>query len=716
MKHKCIPKKILARTETARRRRDMKRAEHSKQLAQWPQFVVRNAIIFCEILLFVLLLLFCQTTEAREWTQAVDKLKQAVAGNPNSAEAYLSLGRAYLALSAMEEAETAFFHALELDSKSAEVYYWLGRTRYLQEKYEESRKTFQTAVELFPDWGGAYAEMGLAYFRLHQYEAAEAAYLKALSLMTEDSSPKIPPPPFNKGGAKRRHEIVVRIPLLPPPLDENENQEWIAKVAPLSQADVYYYLSLVLFERGLWDEASAYCQKAIRIEPFAEAYFQLGLVAVKKKQLKEAEKAFRKALRQKSSMTQVHYQLALLYSKQRKATEAAKEMEKFKKLKKADDQFQEQHAALVRSVDKAHAFANLGLLYLNEQKYEEAAREYQKALWHNPNFAEAYNGLGHAYALLGRFEEAIQAQQKALKLKPTMAEAYAGLGLIRLKQAEISQSEEDYESAMSAYRKATELKPDFPEALLNLGNIALKLDGTEPVHYRGSDRPPSGRDRARPLREAEKAFETLLSLSSQKKGGESSKINLTRVHLALGEVYLRQKKFPKALHHYQEALKYDPNLVEAYYNMGFIATKAGRLDVAVECYNAVLKREPDMAEAHYLLGKIYAEQQEYERAEKAYQRVIEIEPSAAYAYERLAHLYGVWGRHLDKGLELAKKAVELQTDSPAYLNTLSWLYYLRKDYVQAEQAIKKALSLQPDNSVYQEGLKVIQEARQANEF
>jgi tetratricopeptide (TPR) repeat protein len=324
-----------------------------------------------------------------------------------------------------------------------------------------------------------------------------------------------------------------------------------------------------------------------------------------------------------------------------------------------------------------------------------------------------------------------------------MAEAYAGLGFIRLKQAEISQSEEDYESAMEAYRKATELKPDFPEALLNLGNIALKLSGrdiTRPLHGSGlRSKPLSEANRARSLlQEAEKAFETLLSLLSLDSGGEpqtsevSKTSEVSRVHLALGEIYLRQEKFPKALKHYQEALKYNPNLVEAYYNIGFLAVKAGQLDKAVECYNAVLELKPDMAEAHYLLGKIYAEQEKYEQAEKEYQRAIELEPSAAYAYERLAHLYGVTlassplssslrrgaggeverEQRLDKALEFAKKAVELQPDSAVYLNTLSWLYYLRQDYAQAEETIRKALSLQPDNSVYQEGLKEIQKARQ----
>ncbi|HIE28661.1 TPA: tetratricopeptide repeat protein [Candidatus Poribacteria bacterium] len=712
MKRKGISNKTLARTENSSCH--LKRFEHPKRLLQITQLIVQTAN-FGGIYLLALSLLLCTyvicdlggaDAEERKYLdvdEVLTKLEQAVVENPNSIETYLALGKTYLALSAMTKAEATFLHTIGLDSKFAEGYYWLGRVYYLQEKFEESRNTFQTAVELFPDWGEAYAELGLSYFRLHQYEASEKAYLKALSLMRENASHEIPPPSVNKGGAKRRGEIVAGISLLPLPLNENERQEWLANVTPLSEADVYYYLSLTFFKRGLLDEASTYCEKAILIEPFAEAYFQLGLVSVRKKQLKEAEEAFRQALSQKPTMAQAHYQLALLYSKRKRVTEAKKEMEIFQKLRRETEQFQKQREALVRSVDKASAFANLGLLYLNEQKYEEAAREYQKALWHNPDFAEAYNGLGHAYAMLGRFEEAIQAQQKAIELQPKMAEAYAGLGFTRMKQAELSQSEEDYRLAMAAYRKATELKPDFPEALQNLGNIALKLSL---------------------FPEAERAFESLLSLSLKEKKDKDKLregINLAQVHLALGMVYLRQENFPKAVSHYQKALNYDPDLVSAYYNMGFIATKVGRKALAIEFYNEVLKRQPDMTEAHYLLGKIYAEQKKYVQAEESYQRAIEIEPTASYAYERLAHLYGVTltptlsqeerEQRLDKAIQFAQKAVELQPDSAAYLNTLSWLYYLRRDYAQAEQAIQKALSLQPDNPVYQEGLQIIQQAR-----
>ena len=626
-------------------------------------------------LTLVILLGLCQVApsqgrEGFDFGQVVAEYQKAVDEHPTSIEAYMNLGFAYLALDAMEQATETFHEVLRLDAQSAEGHYWLGRIDYFQGKFEKSIPSFQRAVGLLPNWGEAYAELGLSYFRTYKYDEAEVAFEKALSLMTLSKS------------YRRR--------FAPPTIFEKENQQWINKVAPMLQGGIVYYLSLISFEHRLFDKTAEYCHQVIRLEPqFAEAYFQLGLVHVQKKEWEAAEKAFRQAVRIRPQMGHAHYQLGLLYFRQGKQAEAAKEIALSQQLNKSLEQLQEQRLALMLNTDKAPVLSNLARQYLNEKKYDVAIREYRKALWHNPNLAEAHNGIGYAYTMQGRLEKAIQAQQMAIQLKPQMAEAYAGMGLIRLKGAEVSQSEGDYELAFSAYRKATELKPEFPKALLNLGNIATKL--------------------AR-LEEAEKAYKKLLSIRSNHPQAKLGEIPRSRIHLNLGEIYLRQEKFPQAIRHYQEALKQKPEFAEAFYNLGFIAIREGRLDEAVEHYKAALKVQPDMAEAHYFLGNIYGEQNQFKPAENAYQRVIKIQPSFHRAYERLAHLYGQTGNHINKAVELAEKAVELQPNSAAYLNTLSWLYYINKDYVQAEGTIKKALMLQPDNRLYQRGLKAVQQA------
>ncbi len=146
--------------------------------------------------------------------------------------------------------------------------------------------------------------------------------------------------------------------------------------------------------------------------------------------------------------------------------------------------------------------------------------------------------------------------------------------------------------------------------------------------------------------------------------------------------------------------------------LGLIGLWRGRLDEAANNLNAAVSLQPEMAETHYFLGTIYAKQNEIDRAVQAYQQSISLNPSFDKAYERLAQLYAIQDTRLDEALELAQKAVEIQPNSASYLNTLSWLYYRNKDYVSAEEAIQKALVLQPDNPKLLKGLETIQAARQ----
>ena len=472
--------------------------------------------------------------------------------------------------------------------------------------------------------------MGLCYYQLHRYDEAEEAFELALSLI--ESSP--------------HHGYKFA-----PPTVLSKDLDWKNKASPLSQANIAYYLSLISFSRSDFNEAGEYCHQAISLDPeIAEAHMQLGLVYLQKKEWDAAENSFLEAIGIAPKLASAHYQLGLLYFKRGKVKEASASMERSQQINKAEEQLLEQRVGAMRNKKKGPVLSNLGRIYLNEKKIDAAIREYRKALWHEPSLAEAHNGLGFAYTMRGQFEEAIASQQRALELKPEMAEAYIGLGMVRLKQAENSQNEDDYKAALSAYRKAAALKVDLPEVFRNIGNIASMLSLDE---------------------EAEAAYLKLAELQPK----------LSSVHMALGEVYKRREDFQKAMHHYREAIKRNPNLIRAHHNLGFIAAHHGKYDEAIKNFEAALsiRERPD---THYFLAEVYFEQEEFEKAERMYRRTLELEPFFAKASQRLAHLY----------------------------NTLSRRAYLKKDYVSAERAMKQALELQPDKVLYQKLLKAIQQA------
>lgn len=71
-----------------------------------------------------------------------------------------------------------------------------------------------------------------------------------------------------------------------------------------------------------------------------------------------------------------------------------------------------------------------------------------------------------------------------------------------------------------------------------------------------------------------------------------------------GEAAYQAGDMDKAVQHYQQALKEDPNHVPSYFRLGNIAARKGQLTEAKQYYQQVLKYIPEHPKAHYNLALI----------------------------------------------------------------------------------------------------------------
>ena len=181
-------------------------------------------------------------------------------------------------------------------------------------------------------------------------------------------------------------------------------------------------------------------------------------------------------------------------------------------------------------------------------------------------------------------------------------------------------------------------------------------------------------------------------------------------YLKMGQILLDQRRYTEASQIYRSATKIASTNVEAYYNLGLSYDHQDSMnDLALDAYKRVTELDPEYHQAYYRAGLIYEDQNKFEEAEKAYLTIVQHGSKVPQVYQALAQLYGKNREQLNQAVGYAQKAIELRPESASYYNTLALIYFRLGDYLQAESAIKKALSLSPESSVYQEGWRQIQQ-------
>lgn len=110
---------------------------------------------------------------------------------------------------------------------------------------------------------------------------------------------------------------------------------------------------------------------------------------------------------------------------------------------------------------------------------------------------------------------------------------------------------------------------------------------------------------------------------------------------------------------------------------------------------------------HFLQGQRYFQDRTREGsdlAKTAYREAIRIDPDYARAYGALAVTLSVdysrgWtdtpNENLDRALELAQKAADLDPDQPQVLWALGYTYFIRKDFPEATEILARAVELAP---------------------
>ena len=166
-----------------------------------------------------------------------------------------------------------------------------------------------------------------------------------------------------------------------------------------------------------------------------------------------------------------------------------------------------------------------------------------------------------------------------------------------------------------------------------------------------------------------------------------------------GLAALLDGNFEEADKHYRQALERTPEDANLWHHSGVVAHARGDLSDARWKVEQALKLDPDLFEALNTLGSILRDQEEFESAAGAYSRAMEIGGESGEVFANRGELYRRSG-NLNVAEVDCRKAVNLNPNLAAAHGNLAAVLMDCKDWIRAEQALRRAILLTPREVIF----------------
>jgi len=447
---------------------------------------------------------------------------------------------------------------------------------------EDLTASLQTVVELYPEHAPAHHDLGGAYYQNGDHDSALVHYEKAVEIDPDNA-------------------IYMK-----------------------SLADFYYSVE------GKVEAALAMYIKVVDQQPGnLEALLMAGHLSVALKKFGDAQDFYKRVLEIEPSHQDAELLLEKLQNRQKSEAGPASVEDQYAAIHAlVDDGRTNEAVSALEKLLKSHpdfalAHNDLGVLYYQQGDKDKALNSYETAVrFETANSTFRKNLADFYYVEQGRVEDALQMYVKILENDPDDAEILMVLGHICV-------ALHKFEDAEEFYNRLLAVEPWNAEARENLEKLAK--------------RPASAAVAASPEEEYQKIQEEIQSGNGQAVKQLEDLLathpQFAPAHNDLGVLYYNQGDKEKALDHYEQAARLDPQNSNFQKNLAdFYFVEAGRIEDALAVYNQVLENDARDVETLMSIGLICEALKRHEDAVYFYNRVLENEPWNVNARERLENL------------------------------------------------------------------------------
>jgi tetratricopeptide (TPR) repeat protein len=172
----------------------------------------------------------------------------------------------------------------------------------------------------------------------------------------------------------------------------------------------------------------------------------------------------------------------------------------------------------------------------------------------------------------------------------------------------------------------------------------------------------------------------------------------------LALVYSSVKDFDRAAQQYETILKtfttIEPQNIEFYIYLGDLYYSQGKMELGIAQFEKVLVLQPKNTEALLQVGAFYLDHQKHSEGIGLLKRCVEADPGHGDCLNALGYAYAEDNIQLDDAKDMIAKALAMEPENAAFLDSLGWVYFKQGKFEDALVLLRKAVAKEEDPAIY----------------
>ncbi|MCD6413386.1 MAG: tetratricopeptide repeat protein [Elusimicrobia bacterium] len=331
------------------------------------------------------------------------------------------------------------------------------------------------------------------------------------------------------------------------------------------------------------------------------------------------------------------------------------------------------------------------------ENLSKAMEFYKKALDKKPSSGDANFALGRVYMKEKDFENAYKYFEKAVENEPDNP-------VMRLTLALLYESQKKWEKALEQYKKIRRMDPNSVNSLLKIGEIYLKMgkdDLAEKEFEKALEEEPDNFSAALSLagiyekrKDWEKVKEVLMKIHNVRDDYPEIEIYLGLANLNLGDS-------EKAEEFFKRAVSVAPENSAVYYSLALIYIDTGSYSRALDELDKCEEKGGGSSDVSFLKGVCFDSLGDKESAFAEFEEAISQDSRNHRALNYLGYSLAESGKNLKKAKAYIDRALKMEPENGAYLDTAGWVQFKMGNYKTALKYLRKASKKMSDPVIWE---------------